>query len=182
MGSQPTISRSFTLVRRFVAGHSYSSVRKRPGHRDHRRQNHSCIEIRPNDGGTSPLAAGRRSTDLEPIEPGAAVDRYLADRELEVRSTTLRSHRSRLRVFVLGFEDEGMTNLNELTGRDHSEYRLWRRDGGELAPASENCRGAASCCRVRGDASRSVPGTDDTECGVKTADFGRLRRAAPLGR
>ncbi|QLD90375.1 site-specific integrase [Natronomonas salina] len=78
--------------------------------------------------------------DLEPIEPQAAVELYLADREREVASSTLRSHRSRLQFFVKWCEEEGITNLNELTGRDLNEYRIWRRNDGDLAPASENCQ------------------------------------------
>jgi hypothetical protein len=40
--------------------------------------------------------------ELEPIEPETAVELYLADREPELRSVTLNSHRSRLGFFVGG--------------------------------------------------------------------------------
>jgi site-specific recombinase XerD len=78
--------------------------------------------------------------ELEPIEPETAVELYLADREPELRSVTLNSHRSRLGFFVGWCEDRGIDNLNELTGRKLNEYRLWRRNDGDLAPASENCQ------------------------------------------
>lgn len=78
--------------------------------------------------------------DLEPIEPQAAVELYLADREREVACSALRSQRSRLQFFVEWCEDEGITNLNKLTGRDLNEYRIWRRNDGDLVPASENCQ------------------------------------------
>lgn len=78
--------------------------------------------------------------ELEPIEPETAVELYLADREPELASITLKSHRSRLGFFVQWCEEQGIDNLNELTGRKINEYRLWRRNTGNLAPASENCQ------------------------------------------
>lgn len=78
--------------------------------------------------------------ELEPIEPETAVELYLADREPELASITLKSHRSRLGFFVQWCEEQGIDNLNELTGRKINEYRLWRRNTGDLAPASENCQ------------------------------------------
>jgi integrase len=78
--------------------------------------------------------------DLEPIDPETAVELHLADREPELASITLKSHRSRLRVLVEWCNDRDIDNLNELTGRKLNEYRLWRRNDGDLAPASENCQ------------------------------------------
>jgi site-specific recombinase XerD len=78
--------------------------------------------------------------ELEPIGPETAVELYLADREPELRSVTLISHRSRLGFFVEWCADRGIDNLNELTGRKLNEYRLWHHNDGDLAPASENCQ------------------------------------------
>jgi site-specific recombinase XerD len=78
--------------------------------------------------------------ELEPIDPQTAVELYLADREPELAGVTLRSHRSRLGFFVDWCEERGIDDLNELTGRKLNEYRLWRRNVGDLAPASENCQ------------------------------------------
>lgn len=39
--------------------------------------------------------------------------------------------------FVRWCNEEQIQNLNELTGRKLQQYRLWRRDDGDLAPASE---------------------------------------------
>lgn len=75
--------------------------------------------------------------ELEPIDPQTAVELYLTDREPEVRQSTLRTHRSRLRYFVKWCDGKGIDNLNELTGRRLHEFRIWRRDGGDLAPPSE---------------------------------------------
>ena len=74
---------------------------------------------------------------LEPIDPETAVELYLADREAEVAKATLYSHSSRLGHFVRWCGEEGISNLNELTGRTLHEYRLWRRQDGDLAPATE---------------------------------------------
>jgi len=74
---------------------------------------------------------------LEPIEPQTALDLYLADRENNVTEATIRSHRSRLSHFIRWCDNEELTNLNDLTGRKLHEYRLWRRDEGDLSPASE---------------------------------------------
>jgi site-specific recombinase XerD len=78
--------------------------------------------------------------ELEHIEPETAVELYLADRKAELRQATLNSHRSRLQFLVEWCENCDIENLNELTGRKLQEYRLWRRNDGDLAPASENCQ------------------------------------------
>ena len=75
---------------------------------------------------------------LEPIEPDRALELYLADRENEVADATIRSHRLRLGHLIRWCDEEkDINDMNELTGRLLHEYRLWRRDEGGLAPASE---------------------------------------------
>ena len=74
---------------------------------------------------------------LEPFDLETGVELYLADREAEVAKATLYSHSSRLGHFVRWCDEEGIGNLNELTGRSLHEYRLWRRNEGNLAPATE---------------------------------------------
>ncbi|ELZ12533.1 integrase domain-containing protein SAM domain-containing protein [Halovivax asiaticus JCM 14624] len=73
---------------------------------------------------------------LEPIDPETALELYLDQKETEVSVATLRSHRSRLGHFVRWCDDRELTNLNELTGRKIHEYRLWRRNEGELSKVS----------------------------------------------
>jgi site-specific recombinase XerD len=75
--------------------------------------------------------------ELEPIDPETALDLYLAEKETEVAKATLDSHRSRLGFFLQWCDERGIDNLNDLTGRRLHEYRLWRRNVGELSPASE---------------------------------------------
>lgn len=67
---------------------------------------------------------------LEPIEPETALEMYLAERESELAQASLYSHRSRLTHFVEWCSDEVITNLNDLTGQDLHQYRLWRRNEG----------------------------------------------------
>lgn len=76
-------------------------------------------------------------TKLEPITPEKAVELYLNDRETELTAATLQSHQSRLRQFKRWCARENIENLNELTGRRLHDYRHWRREDGDLSPASE---------------------------------------------
>lgn len=75
--------------------------------------------------------------EFEPITPSHAVDFYLAQRETEVADATLYSHRSRLSHFTQWCVKNEVENLNEITGRDLYEFRLWRRTDGSRTPASE---------------------------------------------
>ena len=79
----------------------------------------------------------QRTMDLEPIEPQTAVELYLADRETELRYASLRSHKSRLGHFVRWCDKRDIDNCNNLTGRLCHEFRIWRRNDGELNPVSE---------------------------------------------
>ncbi|MEY7849079.1 tyrosine-type recombinase/integrase [Natrarchaeobius sp. A-rgal3] len=74
---------------------------------------------------------------LEPIEPETALELYLADRENNVTEATIRSHQFRFGHFIRWCNNEEITNLNNLTGRKLHRYRLWRRDEGDLSPATE---------------------------------------------
>lgn len=74
---------------------------------------------------------------LEPIEPDHALKLYLADRENSVTQATIYSHRSRLGHFIRWCNEEVIENLNELSGRQLHEFRIWRRVEGDLAPATE---------------------------------------------
>lgn len=73
---------------------------------------------------------------LEPIDPETALELYIAEKEPEVSRATIRSHRSRLGHFVRWFEEREIDNLNDLTGWKIHEYRLWRRNEGNLSTVS----------------------------------------------
>jgi site-specific recombinase XerD len=75
--------------------------------------------------------------DLEPIDPETALELYLAAKESEYAASTVRSHRSRLDFFVRWCAEHGIDNLNDLTGRQLHQFRLWRREVGDLSPATE---------------------------------------------
>jgi len=76
------------------------------------------------------------SDDLDPIAPEAAVDLYLDQRRDELSEETLKSHRYRLKQFVEWCEEENVTNMNDLGGRDLHAYRVHRREEGDLKPVS----------------------------------------------
>lgn len=77
---------------------------------------------------------------LEPMTPHEAVEKYL-DRD-DIRADTYWTHKSSLQNhFVPWCEKNGIDNLNDLTGRDISDYREWRREEGanvdKLRPKSD---------------------------------------------
>jgi len=83
------------------------------------------------------------SDDLEALSPADAVELYLDARRDDAAAWTVKSHQSRLRAFVEWCQTEDIDNMNDLTGRDLYQYRVWRREGGysraeveELAPAT----------------------------------------------
>lgn len=73
---------------------------------------------------------------LEPIDPTTAVALYIAEKETELATATITSHKSRLGHFVRWCDERNLTNLNTLTGRTLHEYRLWRRNDGNLSKVS----------------------------------------------
>jgi integrase len=74
--------------------------------------------------------------ELEPIDPETALELYLAEKESAVSDAALYSHKSRLGFFLDWFEERKIENLNELTGRRLHEYKLWRRNVGDLTKVS----------------------------------------------
>ena len=83
-------------------------------------------------------------SDLQPIDPEAAVDLYLEERAGEVADETLKSHEYRLAEFVNWCEENEFTNMNEIDGRDLHAFRVARREDG-LKPVS--LRGQLSTLR-----------------------------------
>jgi site-specific recombinase XerD len=74
---------------------------------------------------------------LEPIDPETALELYLADKENDLATASLKAHEYRLNHFVGWCADNGIENLNTITGRQLHRYRIWRREDGNLSPASE---------------------------------------------
>lgn len=74
---------------------------------------------------------------LEPITPQTAVELYLEDKRSELAAASVRSHKSRLGHFITWCEQQEITNMNELTGRDMHRYKLWRREyNGGIKPVT----------------------------------------------
>ena len=69
-------------------------------------------------------------SDLEPMPPRRAMAMYEEARRDELTENTLEGQHYRIEAFVSWCEDEGIENLNVLTGRHLYEYRIWRREGG----------------------------------------------------
>jgi integrase len=68
-------------------------------------------------------------TDLEPITPDKAVQMYLDAKRGDLTAATLKGQKYRLKAFTDWCSEEGIENLNTLSGRDLYQYRIWRRDG-----------------------------------------------------
>lgn len=68
-------------------------------------------------------------SNLEPIGPQEALNLYLEARD-DAAENTMEAQDYRLRAFVKWCDEEGIANLNELSGRDMYAYRVWRREGG----------------------------------------------------
>jgi len=66
--------------------------------------------------------------DLNPLSPEEGVERFLDHRKPSVRQSTLENSRTRLNYFLDWCEEQGIENLNTLTGRDLSDFISWRRD------------------------------------------------------
>mgnify|MGYP002762626592 CR=1 FL=1 len=88
-------------------------------------------------GSRGSLTRRKPIMSLEPIEPEAALELFLKDREAELADASIKGHDYRLRHFVRWCHEQGIENLNTLTGRQLHEYRLWRRDDGDLNKVSE---------------------------------------------
>jgi site-specific recombinase XerD len=70
--------------------------------------------------------------DLEPITATQTVEMFVRERRPDVAASTAKAYQYRLNHFIRWCDEREITNLNELTGRDLHEYRLWRRDDGDL--------------------------------------------------
>lgn len=70
--------------------------------------------------------------DLEPIDPSTARELFLDHKEGNCAEATVRNYRYHLRPFVEWCEEEDFDNLNDLSGRDLQQFRLWRKDASDL--------------------------------------------------
>lgn len=68
----------------------------------------------------------------ESIVPKEAVDLYLQDREPEVTVSTYRNHKYHLKRFLEWCENTDFDDMSEMTGKRIYEYKLYRRDTGDV--------------------------------------------------
>ena len=67
------------------------------------------------------------SDELDPMGPAEAVEFYFRHRESELSKSTLENQRYRLKSFLDWCADEGIENMNDLTGRDLHNFRVARQ-------------------------------------------------------
>jgi site-specific recombinase XerD len=75
---------------------------------------------------------------LEPLSPEDAIDWYLEHRRDELRTATRRTHRSALNIFQDWTDDTGLSNLNDLSGRDLVAFKTWRKAETDINTVSLN--------------------------------------------
>lgn len=69
------------------------------------------------------------SDDLEELSPERGVEMYLNSKQDEYTEATLTGHKYRLEAFLQWCDEVDIENLNDISGRDLYEYRIWRREG-----------------------------------------------------
>lgn len=69
-----------------------------------------------------------RGSELKPITPDAALDYYLDARRYDLRETTLRTHKSRLKSFVRWLKEEEINNMNDVDLQVIHAYRVYKRE------------------------------------------------------
>lgn len=82
-------------------------------------------------GSQQPMTDNSPSTD-DTARPQEVLDLYLETRREEVSEQTLQAHQYRLNHFVRWCNEQGIEDVGELDGRQLHEYRLWRREDGNL--------------------------------------------------
>lgn len=70
--------------------------------------------------------------ELESLTPAKGLEMYLQNRGDECAESTLKAHEYRLGHFVRWCESNEINNLNDITGRRLHEFRLWRKEDGDL--------------------------------------------------
>lgn len=76
------------------------------------------------------------ANDLEPIDPSTAQQLYLDHKASHCAKRTVDGHRYRTNHFVRWCDQNGIDNMNDLSGRDIHQFRLWRKEDGELNKVS----------------------------------------------
>lgn len=77
-----------------------------------------------------------RNHDLDPIDPSTAQQLYLDHKASQAMEKTVQGYRYRTNHFVRWCDENDIDNMNDLTGRHVHEYRLWRKEDGDLNTVS----------------------------------------------
>lgn len=70
--------------------------------------------------------------NLEPIDPSTARELYLDHKATHCTEATVQGHYYRTQYIVDWCEENDIDNLNELTGRDLHEFRLWHMERSDI--------------------------------------------------
>ena len=70
--------------------------------------------------------------ELDPILPSTARDLYLEHKKTHCTEATVRAHYYRTRYIVDWCDENDVENLNDLTGRDLHEFRLWHMENRDI--------------------------------------------------
>lgn len=73
-------------------------------------------------------AQTRPATDLDRLSPRAVLDLYLAEREDDLAAKTRRSHRYAIDRFIEWCEENNISTVADIDGRDLHEFRMDRRE------------------------------------------------------
>jgi len=71
-------------------------------------------------------------THLEPIEPRTALELFADHKRTEVTDSTVANHTYHVDKLVQWCEQNGVDNLNDLTGRHVQQVRLWRQEASDI--------------------------------------------------
>jgi site-specific recombinase XerD len=76
----------------------------------------------------------RRRDHLIPLSPAEGVERFLEQRKPSVAESTYQNNRTTLELFQAWCQDQGIDNLNDLTGRHLADWVHYRRE--DIKPIS----------------------------------------------
>ncbi|MFC6613698.1 tyrosine-type recombinase/integrase [Halopenitus salinus] len=66
--------------------------------------------------------------DLDPIDPSTARELFLDHKATHCTEKTVRSHKYRSKHFSTWCDENGIDNMNDLSGRDLHKFRLWHME------------------------------------------------------
>lgn len=103
----------------------------------------------------------RRDADLIPLSPAEGYERFVQYRKDRVDGNTVANDKTRLRYFREWCEHEaGIENLNDLTGRDLSNFVAWRRQDLKAITLQKQLGSIREALRFWADIEAVRPGLD----------------------